>query len=164
MDINRLNEFITLATHLNYSKAANQLYLTQPALSRHIHDLEQTIGAKLFVRDTHNVYLTSVGKLFFQEAREIIARYEHALEAIRELSASTTGEVRLGFLGAAVQPFLAKFYHMFTEKASPDPVKPLCGRFRRPDLPVKQRRAGLRLRKPCQPQLLLRTGQRNPAL
>ncbi len=116
MDINRLNEFITLATHLNYSKAANQLYLTQPALSRHIHDLEQTIGAKLFVRDTHNVYLTSVGKLFFQEAREIIARYEHALEAIRELSASTTGEVRLGFLGAAVQPFLAKFYHMFTEK------------------------------------------------
>ena len=42
MDINRLNEFITLATLLNYSKAANQLYLTQPALSRHIHDLEQT--------------------------------------------------------------------------------------------------------------------------
>ena len=55
MDINRLNEFITLATHLNYSKAANQLYLTQPALSRHIHDLEQTVGARLFVRDTHNV-------------------------------------------------------------------------------------------------------------
>lgn len=47
MDINRLNEFITLATLLNYSKAANQLYLTQPALSRHIHDLEQTLGTQL---------------------------------------------------------------------------------------------------------------------
>ncbi len=116
MDINRLNEFITLATHLNYSKAANQLYLTQPALSRHIHDLEQTIGAKLFVRDTHNVYLTSAGKLFFNEAKEIIDRYEHALASVRKLSASTTGEVKLGFLGAAVQPFLARFYHMFVEK------------------------------------------------
>ena len=52
MDINRLNEFITLATLLNYSKAANQLYLTQPALSRHIHDLEQTLGTQLFIRDT----------------------------------------------------------------------------------------------------------------
>ena len=61
MDINRLNEFITLATLLNYSKAANQLYLTQPALSRHIHDLEQTLGTQLFIRDTHNVHLTSVG-------------------------------------------------------------------------------------------------------
>lgn len=48
MDINRLNEFITLATLLNYSKAANQLYLTQPALSRHIHDLEQTLGTQAF--------------------------------------------------------------------------------------------------------------------
>ena len=47
MDINRLNEFITLATLLNYSKAANQLYLTQPALSRHIHDLEQTLAKQL---------------------------------------------------------------------------------------------------------------------
>lgn len=50
MDINRLNEFITLATLLNYSKAANQLYLTQPALSRHIHDLEQTLGTQLFIQ------------------------------------------------------------------------------------------------------------------
>ena len=71
MDINRLNEFITLATLLNYSKAANQLYLTQPALSRHIHDLEQTLGTQLFIRDTHNVHLTSVGEIFLKEAQEI---------------------------------------------------------------------------------------------
>lgn len=116
MDINRLNEFITLATHLNYSKAANLLYLTQPALSRHIHDLEQTVGARLFVRDTHNVYLTSAGKLFYDEAKGIVAHYEQALKMVRELSASADGKVKLGFLGAAVQPFLARFYHMFVEK------------------------------------------------
>lgn len=83
MDINRLNEFITLATLLNYSKAANQLYLTQPALSRHIHDLEQTLGTQLFIRDTHNVHLTSVGEIFLKEAQEIIQRYNHALDLIQ---------------------------------------------------------------------------------
>ena len=86
MDINRLNEFITLATLLNYSKAANQLYLTQPALSRHIHDLEQTLGTQLFIRDTHNVHLTSVGEIFLKEAQEIIQRYNHALDLIKEVS------------------------------------------------------------------------------
>lgn len=113
MDINRLNEFIVLATHLNYSKAANQLFLTQPALSRHIHDLEQTLGAKLFIRDTHNVYLTSVGQLFFQEAKDIVEHYNHALQLVKEAASDTSGTLHVGFLGAAVQPFLAKFTTQF---------------------------------------------------
>ena len=116
MDINRLNEFIALATHLNYSKAANQLYLTQPALSRHIHDLEQTLGAKLFIRDTHNVYLTPVGKIFFDEAKAIVERYDHALELVKEATSTATGVIKLGFLGAAVQPFLDQFIGYFKEK------------------------------------------------
>lgn len=113
MDINRLNEFIVLATHLNYSKAANQLFLTQPALSRHIHDLEQTLGVKLFIRDTHNVYLTSVGELFFSEAKDIVDRYNHALQVVRDAISDTTGKLSIGFLGAAVQPFLGKFTMQF---------------------------------------------------
>ena len=113
MDINRLNEFIVLATHLNYSKAANQLFLTQPALSRHIHDLEQTLGVKLFIRDTHNVYLTSVGELFFSEAKDIVNHYNHALQLVREAVSDTTGNLSVGFLGAAVQPFLGKFTMQF---------------------------------------------------
>lgn len=46
MDINRLEEFVVLADCLNYSKAANLLFLTQPVLSRHINDLEKTLGAQ----------------------------------------------------------------------------------------------------------------------
>ena len=114
MDINRLNEFITLATLLNYSKAANQLYLTQPALSRHIHDLEQTLGTQLFIRDTHNVHLTSVGEIFLKEAQEIITRYNHALDLIKEVSSTSTGELKIGFLGTASQSFLSDFVIGFT--------------------------------------------------
>lgn len=115
MDINRLNEFIVLATHLNYSKAANQLFLTQPALSRHIHDLEQTLGAKLFIRDTHNVYLTSVGQLFFTEAKDIVDHYNHAIQLVKEAISDTSGKLSIGFLGAAVQPFLAGFTSQFNK-------------------------------------------------
>lgn len=114
MDINRLNEFITLATLLNYSKAANQLYLTQPALSRHIHDLEQTLGTQLFIRDTHNVHLTSVGELFLNEAQEIVAKYNHALDLIKEVSSLSKGELKIGFLGTASQSFISDFIIGFT--------------------------------------------------
>lgn len=114
MDINWLNEFITLATLLNYSKAANQLYLTQPALSRHIHDLEQTLGTQLFIRDTHNVHLTSIGEIFLSEAQEIVARYNHALKLVHEVSSSFKGELKIGCLGTASQPFLSDFVIGFT--------------------------------------------------
>lgn len=113
MDINRLNEFITLASLLNYSKAANQLYLTQPALSRHIHDLEATLGAPLFIRDTHSVHLTSIGELFFEEAKAIVDRYEHALLLVKEASSNTSGELKLGFLGTVCQGFLSEFVSAF---------------------------------------------------
>ncbi len=114
MDINRLNEFITLATLLNYSKAANKLYLTQPALSRHIHDLENTLGAPLFIRDTHSVHLTSIGELFYHEAKEIVDHYNRALLLVKEASMNTTGEIRLGFLAMASQSFLSEFVSKFT--------------------------------------------------
>lgn len=114
MDINRLQEFITLATLLNYSKAANQLYLTQPALSRHIHDLEQALGARLFIRDTHNVRLTSVGELFYKEAKEIVDRYNHALVLVKEATSITSGELKIGLLGTATRPFLSDFVIGFT--------------------------------------------------
>lgn len=114
MDINRLNEFLVLATHLNYSKAANQLYLTQPALSRHINDLEATLGSQLFIRDTHAVYLTPIGQMFYKEAKIIVNHYNQALEMIREASRQKSGKLSIGSLGAAVQPFLSQFVCTFT--------------------------------------------------
>ncbi len=113
MDINRLNEFLVLATELNYSKAANQLFLTQPALSRHIHDLEQALGAQLFIRDTHNVYLTPIGELFYPEAKAIVERYDHALDLVRDAAGTLSQQIHIGFLGAAVQPFLSNFLSEF---------------------------------------------------
>ncbi len=113
MDINRLNEFIVLATDLNYSRAANELFLTQPALSRHIHDLEEALGAQLFVRDTHKVCLTPIGEMFLADAKDILKKYDRALEKVRDAASDISQQINIGFLGAAVQPFLSMFLNEF---------------------------------------------------
>lgn len=111
MDINRLEEFIVLADCLNYSKAANLLYLTQPVLSRHIHDLEETLGAQLFIRDTHKVALTPVGELAAREIGAAMDAYHKAMRNIQRATDNLNGRISVGFLGQAVRPFLTQFVH-----------------------------------------------------
>lgn len=116
MDINRLNEFLVLANCLNYSKAASQLYLTQPVLSRHIHDLEHQVGAPLLIRNTHKAELTQIGKLFAEEAEQIINTYNKSMERIRTATAAVNGVLNIGFLEAAVKPFLKNFIVEFSKE------------------------------------------------
>lgn len=127
MEITRLKEFITLASLLNYSKAASQLYLTQPALSRHIHDLETQLDAPLFVRDTHSVRLTSVGELFYGEAKEIVDRYDRAIALVKEATSDTSGELRIGFLGTASSNFFSDFVTVFSAGHPEISLSLFCG-------------------------------------
>lgn len=115
MDINRFNEFLVLANCLNYSKAASQLYLTQPVLSRHIHDLEHQVGAPLLIRNTHKVELTRIGKLFAGEAEQIINTYNKSMERIHAATAAANGVLSIGFLEAAVKPFFKNFIVEFSK-------------------------------------------------
>lgn len=116
MDINRLEEFIVLADCLNYSKAANLLYLTQPVLSRHISDLEETLGAQLFIRDTHKVALTPIGELAACEIGAAIDAYHKAMRNIKLATDNLNGRISVGFLGQAVRPFLAQFIRYLGNK------------------------------------------------
>lgn len=116
MDIGRLYEFITLAECLNYSKAAQQLYITQPVLSRHIHDLEVHVGAQLLVRDTHSVELTPIGRIFAKEAQTIVHDYETALKKVSDTAHGTIGYLKIGFMSSAVEPFLRDFVLKFRKE------------------------------------------------
>ena len=62
MNIERLEYFSTLAAYLNYSKAAKQLYISQPSLSKQISQLEKELGVPLFNRSRHMVALTPEGQ------------------------------------------------------------------------------------------------------
>ena len=115
MDINRIREFLTLSEHLNYSKAANLLYITQPVLSRHIHDLEETLGGQLFLRDTHSVQLTGFGELCAEQLKEVVAAFDAALINIRNAADTSSDTLTIGFLEYAVRPFLSPFAEWFQD-------------------------------------------------
>ncbi len=118
MDIERLREFQTLAECLNYSKAAAELYITQPVLSRHIHDLENQLDVKLLSRDTHKVELTPEGRVFYNESKNVINAYKDAIKMVHEASEGSVGRITIGFLSAAVEPFLRDFVLKFRSQQS----------------------------------------------
>ena len=71
MNFFQLECFITLATLLNFTKAANAMFISQPTFSRHILSLEKELGVKLFHRDKRTVKLTKAGEVF----QEIVRRF-----------------------------------------------------------------------------------------
>lgn len=76
MRIEYLKDAIRLAETLNFTQAANDLFVSQPVLSKHIVTLEKEIGLKLFVRTKHEVRVTRAGKAFLEDARKVVNDYD----------------------------------------------------------------------------------------
>ncbi|MEV8148440.1 LysR family transcriptional regulator [Arthrobacter sp. NPDC080073] len=91
-----LRYFEVLGTALNYRRAAEKLFITQPALSGAIQQLERIIGDRLFDRDTRSVALTTVGREWLPYVRKALAEVDLAREAIAKLV--DHGHVRIGYL------------------------------------------------------------------
>lgn len=79
----QLRMFLALAESLNFSKTAEQLYMTQPSLSKAIRDLEATLGLPLFERTTRSVQLTAGGRRLASIARAVAGEYEAGLRRMQ---------------------------------------------------------------------------------
>jgi LysR family hca operon transcriptional activator len=99
MELRHLRYFAAVAAHGSFNRAANNLHLTQPALSRQVKDLEDELGVPLFVRGNNAVTLTSAGELFYEEARDLLARADQAIQRVR-------GEARNEILRVGYAPSL----------------------------------------------------------
>jgi len=106
MELRHLRYFVAVASELNFSKAAEKLYVAQPALSTQIVDLEQEIGTPLLYRNTRSVQLTAAGKVFLEDARSILAAAESAKDKARRTSRGEVGELSIGFFAAPTMHFL----------------------------------------------------------
>ena len=73
MELRVLNYFVAIAREENFTKAAQQLHITQPTLSRQIAQLEEELGVDLFVRSNHNIILTEDGMILKRRAQEILS-------------------------------------------------------------------------------------------
>jgi DNA-binding transcriptional LysR family regulator len=119
VDLRELECFVAVADHLNFSKAARQLHLSQPPLTRQVQALEQKLGAKVFTRNTHAVALTEAGALFLEDARQILGQLDRATETVRRVRSGQTFRLRLAFVGALLDKKLVRLIRRF-QKANPN--------------------------------------------
>ena len=101
MDLRQIRYFLALATELNYTRAASQLNISQPPLTRHIQQLEHSIGVMLFDRSTRGVALTQAGKIFLEEARKIVALADHAVNKTKLAHQGQLGRLDIGIFGSS---------------------------------------------------------------
>ncbi|WP_316859863.1 LysR family transcriptional regulator, partial [uncultured Cohaesibacter sp.] len=113
MEIRLFREYLVLSKLLNFSRAAEQLGMTQPVLSRHLKYLEEQFDAKLLNRNTHQVELTPTGQLLAEEAEKIVVQYEATFHVIREALGKSQSSLSIMFLGAATREFFTDFLVRF---------------------------------------------------
>src|SRR5574341_701444 len=84
MELRHLAYFVAVAERLNFSRAAEELHVAQPAISQQIHVLEQELGEPLFERIGRRVQLTDAGHALLPHARQILSAVEAARNEVRE--------------------------------------------------------------------------------
>src|SRR4051794_2899817 len=85
VELRHLRSFVAVAEELNFGRAAERLYITQPALSRQIRMLEQLVGCQLLRRTTRRVELTLAGEALLERARRLLREVDDAVLAVQSL-------------------------------------------------------------------------------
>ncbi|WP_291101255.1 MULTISPECIES: LysR family transcriptional regulator [unclassified Empedobacter] len=115
----RLKVFDTVAKRLNFTKAANELNITQPAVTKHIKEIELNLNIKLFERNGTKIKLTKAGEILLKYTEEIFSVYQKMEFEIGQLQEKQKGTLRLGASTTIAQyvlpPILAEFRKRFPE-------------------------------------------------
>lgn len=106
MELRQLRYFLVLADELHFKRAAEKLFIVQPALSKQIKNLEEEIGVQLFERSRRKVRLTEAGDYFKQETAKLLRQLEQAANRVRLVSTGELGEIRIGYVGSCIHTFL----------------------------------------------------------
>ncbi len=117
LNLYHLRVFLAVARRLSFSRAAEELFISQPAVSRHVHDLEKEIGASLFGQTGNRIYLTEAGRLVYGYAQRLFDVEEEMMRALRELEEMERGTLRLGASDIAgtylLPPVIAAFQQRY---------------------------------------------------
>jgi len=97
MELRHLRYFTAVADQGSFSGAARRLHVAQSAISEQLANLEHEIGAALLVRSARRTELTPAGKAFLEEARQILAGADHAIDVAQRVHRGEAGTIRIGF-------------------------------------------------------------------
>ena len=113
MELRHLRYFVAVAEAENVTRAATKLHVSQPALSRQIHDLEDEIGFPLLERSAKSVRLTDAGRTFLTGARAVLQRAEEAVAAARARAGGMSGEIQVGYAPSLTVQILPQALRIF---------------------------------------------------
>lgn len=102
MEIRHFRYFLAVATHLHFTRAAEQLGIAPPTLTRQIQDLETALGTRLFVREQREVRLTDAGRALQIEANLAVRQFESATLNVQRAARGEAGRIELGYVASAV--------------------------------------------------------------
>ena len=114
MELLQLRYFCVVAKHQNMTKAAAELMISQPALSKTIASLEKELGTPLFVRRNRSIFLNRAGEILYQKIDQSINLIDDTVSEIKELSNEPFGNVRLLVLSAS--SYMPGFYIAFHQR------------------------------------------------
>ena len=105
MDSLQLKLFISVSNTLNFTKTANEFFMSQPTVSNYIKSLENNVGVKLLNRDSRSVSLTPEGKEFIEYANKMLRLQIEAENRLRNIAAGRSGYLHIAMLSSATELF-----------------------------------------------------------
>ncbi len=112
MDTKQLAYFVAAAKYRNFSRAAEEFYISQPAISHQIKMLERELDTELFVRNTKKVTLTDDGSIFLEDAKQILKTFEQAKQKLAQARRQPS-VLRICHLASATHFFLSDVVNRF---------------------------------------------------
>lgn len=116
MELRHLRHFIAIADRLSFSKAAQALHITQPALSRQIRELEEELGCALFQRLPTKIMLTAEGKHLLTQAVPLLRQADDIVRTMQARSPAQVRRIRLAHFGTFLELYLVPFLHRLHQR------------------------------------------------
>lgn len=114
MELRHLKYFLAVAEELNFTKAAEKLFISQPPLSRQIKELENELGAKLFERNNKKVVLTEAGNYFKEEIIGQLQNLESVVLKTKKISENVNGEYSIGYISSTFSDKISQLIKFLT--------------------------------------------------
>ncbi|WP_020008179.1 LysR family transcriptional regulator [Salinicoccus albus] len=96
MDIKHMRYFTAIVRYGSMTEASNQLYISQPTISKAIHDVEAELGMRLFDRNSRQIVLTDAGRVFLDQSEEILRRHSELSNDLKHMVGLRRGHIKIG--------------------------------------------------------------------
>ncbi|MGV7120400.1 LysR substrate-binding domain-containing protein [Sphingopyxis sp. 550A] len=116
IDMRHLRYFVAVVTHRSFRRAAAELNVSQPPLTRQIQQLEEILGVRLLERNSRGITLTAAGEAFYADARNILALVDQGATRANAIGQGQMGRIDVGVFGSAIFDLIPRIVLAYREK------------------------------------------------